>query len=298
MKCNSNLNGLTTALATPLTKKGEIDKPAMRRLVRFVLNEGVNNLFVLGVCGEVMTLDRDMRCQAIEVVKEEAGEEIPVIVGVFSNSTQLVMKNITDAKERGADYVLCTPPDAYPLNQDEILDFYTWIADKGEIPVIAYNCPISKNTIETDTIYTLASHPLIVGLKETSDQEKLQKMQLKLSACSNFTLMSGNEFLYLPALDIGINSAIMGGPGNIIPGWCNKILYEYNNGNIEEARNLYLRMISLLYQLYNMGVNAIAAVKAGLEILGICESYMSHPVRAVSQVQKEKIASLFTEFNI
>lgn len=294
----SKLDGITTALATPLTSDGRFDKAGMKRLVNFVLNAGINNLFTLGVAGEVSTFDRNTRCSIIETVKEAGRGRAPLIAGVFDSSTPLVLQHIADAKARGADFVLCTPPNFYKLSQGEMKNFFLKIAEDGGLPVIAYNCSWAKNHIDPQTAAELAEHPMMAGLKETSDQFILQQMLLALNGRKDFILMSGEEYLFLPALVIGIKAFIMGGPGNLLPRWCVGIMADYMKGNIEGARQLYLKMLSILYRLYNMRIVDMAAVKAALETGGICGCTMAQPFESAAMEEKEEINQWLVEYGV
>jgi len=294
----SKLYGVTTALATPLAADGRFDEPSMRRLVRFVLDSGVNVLFALGAAGEFAALDIATRRRVVEVVKEAAPEGVPLIAGVTDNSTALVLRHIADAKDRGADFVLCTPPSFYRLSQDEVKDFYLRLAEEADAPVIAYNCPLSTNHLEPQTIAALADHPMMAGLKQTSTQIELEKIMLALGDREDFVLLSGREYLFLPALALGLRAFIMGGPGNVAPRWCKEILGHFRRGDLDQARETFVRMLALLERLYGVGTCAMAAVKTGMEVLGICERHMAHPVRATSPAQKQVIAGLFSEFGL
>jgi dihydrodipicolinate synthase/N-acetylneuraminate lyase len=294
----TKLMGVMAALATPLTSQGDFDSLSEGRLIRHVLGGGIHSIFILGHAGECMAFDRKTRCQVIESARKEIGEQIPLIVGVFDNSTALVLQHARDARERGADFVLTTPPNFYTLTQMEIRDFYIRLAEEGGISVIAYNCPGFANQLESQTVSELAGHPMMAGLKETSNQVTLQKMQLLLKSHKKFTLLSGDEFLFLPAMSIGIKAFIMGGPGNLTPRWCTEILDSFNKGSVDKARAKYLDMINLYDQLYHSIRNPMASVKAGLEMLGLCDRYMAHPVLATSEEDNKRIAALLQEYKV
>lgn len=294
----TDLYGLTTALATPLTPDGRFDKPGMKRLVDFVLGAGVNTLFALGVAGEVSTFDRETRCSILETVKEASAGRAKLIAGVFDSSTPLVLQHIADAKALGADYALCTPPNFYKLSQLEIKNFFLEIAEAAGLPVIAYNCSWDKNHIDPQTASELAEHPMMAGLKETSDMVMLQQMLLALGDREDFILLSGEEYLFLPALVLGIKAFIMGGPGNLLPRWCVDIMQEFRKGSINQARQLYLKMFSLLQRLYTMRIVDMAAIKSALETGGVIGCTMSRPFESAAPDEKEEIARLIAEYGV
>lgn len=78
----SRFRNVTVALNTPFTKSGEVDLAAARRLTRYYINKGIKSLYVCGSTGEGFLLDSRERMAVVEAVKEEAGEEMAVIVHV------------------------------------------------------------------------------------------------------------------------------------------------------------------------------------------------------------------------
>jgi dihydrodipicolinate synthase/N-acetylneuraminate lyase len=298
MMRSGSINGITVALATPLHSNGSFDVDGMDRLVEYTLSSGVSCLFTLGVAGEVSTFDRDTRKQIIRTVKLAAGGRVPLIAGVFDSGTELVLRNIRDAGELGADCVLTTPPNFYSLTQDEMKDFFIEIADKGGMPVIIYNCSWTKNHVLPETIAELAGHPNIVALKETSDMVRLQQMHEVLKDREDFTLISGEEYLFLPALAIGIRAFMMGGPGNILPKQCIEIINDFKGLRLEEAARKYNNMFSFLSRLYTMRILDMAAVKAVLELSSICGRTVSKPFRTPTDQEVAEVAELIKRYNI
>lgn len=298
MRLFNELFGITVALATPLNKKGDFDEAAMKRLVDYTIESGVSAVFTLGIAGEGATLELATRHKVIETVVEASNGRVPVIAGVFDASTTLVKKHIKKAKELGADYVLTTPPNFYGLTQEEMYRFFLDLSDADELPVIAYNCSWAKNHLSPETVGLLMEHPNMAALKETSDMTTLQRMHEIISGRDDFILMSGEEFLFLPALAIGIKAFLLGGPGNILPKHCYEIIHDYQNGRLEEAAQKYNNMFSFLYRLYSMRILDMAAVKSVLELSGVCQRYVSKPFENPTDAEVEQIADLMKHYQM
>jgi 4-hydroxy-tetrahydrodipicolinate synthase len=298
MRKHDNFIGLTAALATPLTVDGKFDKAGMEKLVNYTIESGVSNLLTLGVAGEASTFDLDTRNLIIGTVKQAAKNRVPVVAGVIDSSTDLVLRNIHHAKELGADFVMATPPNFYVLTQAEMKSFFMEIADKGGVPVIAYNCSWVRNQLAPETVAELAAHPNMAALKETSNMVTLQNMKDVLRDREDFVLISGEEYLFLPAISIGIEAFIMGGPGNILPKLCIETIEDYKNGRMDAAAKKHNNMFAFLSRLYNIGLLDMAAVKAVLEISNICSRYVSRPFRNPTDEEVSVIAGLMKQYNI
>ncbi len=79
--------GVFTALVTPFTADGKLDEAALRRLVDFQIEEGIDGLVPVGTTGESPTLSQEETEAVIRITVEQAKKRVPVIAGAGSNST-------------------------------------------------------------------------------------------------------------------------------------------------------------------------------------------------------------------
>ena len=249
-QAQKKLEGITPAIMTPMGDDGSFDEAGMEKLVEHVLDAGVSAVFTLGVAGEYAVFNTETKRRIVQKVYAQVAGRVPVIVGVTGGSTQLVVENIRDYAAGQADYVLSTPPDFLDMTQDMCRDFALAVAEKSPVPLVLYNCPLSRNYLEAETMAELAEHTNIAAVKETSTMIRLNDMLAAVGQRQDFTIMSGNEFLFYPALSMGLTSFIMGGPGNILPALCVKIFRAYQRGEREEPRGQCAEMIKFLQKLY------------------------------------------------
>src|SRR2546428_13707775 len=136
-----DLRGVLPALATPLTRDGAVDEPAIQRLVEHVLAGGVHGLLPLGSTGEGATLDEPARRTALKAVLDAAAGRVPVICGVAQPNLQSAPTEVGAAARLGADALLVAPPFHYPMDQASVLAFYRGIAETARVPVLVSNIP-------------------------------------------------------------------------------------------------------------------------------------------------------------
>ena len=286
------LKTVTPALFTPLSKDGKIDEAAYRKLVKFVLGKGATTLFVLGYAGECLTFNAAQRKRVVEIAREEAGEDILLIAGVMDDSTDLILEHIANAKEAGADIALSTPTNFFPLTDSELFNLYKKLNDESPLPLIIYNCPDELNSVlKPKTIRDLALLPNIIGLKQTSHIEDVENIIRAIRDVDDFIMLSGSEFVYYPALALGVEGFIMGGPGNMCIDWCLDIFNDFMSGDADTARRKYYEMNDFLDELYWSlpYPSLIPQGKAVMELLGVHERWMKHPVESISDEDMEKI---------
>ena len=272
------LKGLVTALSTPFDNRGNLDETALRKLVQFQLDEGTDALFVVSVCGECDALDTDTRKRMVTIAREVIGNQIPLIAGIMAESTKLVLRNVEAYAAGCADYVLTTPPNFLPLSQEACKEFFLAVAKNSPLPVIIYNCPLNRNYLKPETISQLADHPNIVGLKETSTMIQFTQMFLKVGGRADFTLFQGWEQLFVPSLAIGVDDYTVGGPGNMFPGFWQTLKKYYRGGKQAEAVEMFLRAMRFMEEIYALPCGALPAIKAVLQLRGLCNESMSAPL--------------------
>lgn len=300
MTIQERLLCVTPALATPLKKDGSFDPAGMEKLIKYVMSKGMTNIFVLGYAGEVLAFSREERMEIIKTARAAAGPDTLIIAGTMDNSTNLILQHMEDAKKSGADVALTTPTDFVHCTDEELESCFMHLAKEAPLPFIIYNCPENQHYISPELMNKLLKEEKIVGLKETSNAAKIQQMLLNLDSDLDAAIMSGEEFVYYPAMSLGINAFIMGGPGNILPAQSIEIFNDYKNGKVSEARDKYMNMISFLSELYFdlPYPTMMPQIKAVLEIWGICERWMTHPTASVSDEHVKEIKNLLEKYNL
>src|SRR5262252_11086340 len=100
------LRGCGTALVTPFRSDGSIDEMALRQLVRWQVDSGIDFLLPCGTTGETPTLTHDEWLRVIDITIEAAGGRVPIMAGATSNNTaDAVAKTIEVSMRKGVDYI-------------------------------------------------------------------------------------------------------------------------------------------------------------------------------------------------
>src|SRR5580704_15693176 len=84
--------GCGTAIVTPFKADGSIDEPALRALVDWQIESGIDFLVACGSTGEAATLDEDEWLFAVNVVAEAARGRVPVWAGCTHNNTRTLVR--------------------------------------------------------------------------------------------------------------------------------------------------------------------------------------------------------------
>ena len=158
--------GVYTALVTPF-RDDKIDETALRELVEWQIECGVEGLVPVGSTGESATLTHAEHAQVIEVVVRTTAGRVPVVAGAGSNSTAEATAFTEHAQKAGADGALLISPYYNKPTQEGIVTHYEAIADATRFPLLVYNIPgRTGSNILPSSMARMAEHPHIVGVKE------------------------------------------------------------------------------------------------------------------------------------
>lgn len=265
--------GSSAAVITPF-KNGKIDYDSFKRIIDMQKIAGTSALTVCGTTGEASTLRREERFALIAYAKAFS-DNIPVIAGSGSNSTEHAILFSLDAEKAGADAVLVVTPYYNKATQKGLIEHYTAVADSVSIPVIVYNVPSRTGvSIKPETYLELSKHPNINGVKEASGDFGLFTKTLSLCG-DELNIWSGNDDVIVPMMSLGAKGVISVA-ANIIPAEIAGLVRLCEEGSFFEASRLQLKFYSLISLLFSE-VNPIP-VKAAMNELGICENELRLPL--------------------
>lgn len=289
------LKGVYPAMATPLTPEETIDKPALRRLVDYLVDGGVHGIVALGSTGEFPAMTETMRRDVLETTLEEVNGRVPVLVGCGEPGTRRTLDQVRIAAATGAAGLLVAVPYYYNMDQNAVLRHYQMVADASSLPVVMYNFPqMTKITFTADTVAKLAQHPNIAGIKDSAGDFFAMQRFIDVTADADFAVMSGNPALGLSAYELGAKGGIYAGC-SLFPRQCAAVYDAFVRGDRTAALEMQKRT-SLIPLMGSFGPNA-AVVKFGLSRLGICGPTVAAPF-SLPPGQEEKILSWMKRIGI
>ncbi|HLG51632.1 MAG TPA: 4-hydroxy-tetrahydrodipicolinate synthase [Chloroflexota bacterium] len=281
-------SGCLVALITPF-RDGQIDEPALRRLVEFHLQNGTDGLVPCGTTGESVAMTEEEQLRVIEIVVETVNHRIPVIAGTGTNSTAKTIKMTKKAREIGADgALLVTPYYNKPTQQGLFLHFEA-VAKETDLPLVLYNVPSRTGVnLLPETVARLAKIPTIVGIKEASGSMD-QVSQIIESCRPDFAVLSGDDSLTLPMLALGA-VGVVSVVGNLAPAAMSEMVRAYRTGQVARARELHYQLFDLCRAMF-LETNPIP-VKTAAGILGLCSDEMRLPMCPMGEANRAKLEAV------
>ena len=287
------LRGIIPPMITPLNANDELDREGTVRLTEHILAGGVHALFLLGTTGEAQSLTYRLRYEFVELVCSQVAGRVPVLVGVTDTSFDESLKLASHAATCGAVGVVAAPPYYFAPAQQELIEYYTALADKIPLPLYLYNMPSHvKVFLDPSTVNILADHPNIVGLKDSSaNMTYFQTLLYLLGERDDFSLYVGPEELTGECVLMGADGGVNGG-ANIFP---ELYVGMYNAAcahDIVGLRTLQRRVMQISTSIYTVGKygsSYLKGVKCALSLLGVCNDYLSYPYRKFRAEERIRI---------
>jgi 4-hydroxy-tetrahydrodipicolinate synthase len=278
-------SGCLVAMITPF-RNGEIDEPALRRLVQFHLDNGTDGLVPCGTTGESVSMTEEEQLRVIQIVVETVNHRIPVIAGTGTNSTAKTVKMTKEAEKRGADAALLVTPYYNKPTQQGLYLHFEAVAKATDLPLVLYNVPgrTSVNMLP-ETVARLAKIPTVVAIKEASGSMD-QVSQIVQSCPESFSVLSGDDSLTLPMLSLG-GTGVISVVGNIAPAAMAELVRSYRQGNVARARELHYQLFDLCRAMF-YETNPIP-VKTAAGILGLCEAELRLPMCPMGEANRKKL---------
>lgn len=283
--------GVGVALATPFTNN-EVDFDALRRHVKYLLDNNAKSIVVNGTTAENPTLTDEEKDQILEVVVNVVDGRVPVIAGTGTNNTQKSIQASVRAREIGADAIMLITPYYNKTNQRGLIAHFTTIADAVKLPVVLYNVPSRTNmTIDAETVETLSENEYIVALKDaTNDFDYLEDLKQRLNL-DEFALYSGNDDNIVDYFNQG-GHGVISVVANVIPNAFQSLYDAKQNG---ENIQFQFQPIQTLLDALAVDVNPIP-VKALTAVEGFGNYEVRLPLVTLEDSDRQKLEQAYEQF--
>ena len=290
------LRGCGTALVTPFSQDGSIDEPALRNLVAWQVESGIDFLVPCGTTGETPTLSHDEWLRVIDVTIEIAAGRVPIVAGATSNSTQDAVEKAREVAARpGVDAILTASPYYNKPTQEGQYRHFRAIAEAVDKPIMLYNVPgRTSANIEPATVVRLAEVPNIFAIKEASGNIG-QMAELCAVVPENFLVFSGDDAVTLALIGMG-GVGIVSVCSNQIPREMTEMVRAALNNDWAAARRLHRKYLPLMQG--NFIETSPMPVKAVLAMMGKIEEVYRLPLLPMRRDTRSKIQKIATDVGL
>lgn len=268
--------GTGVALVTPFKKDLSLDAEALKRIVNFSIDGGVEYLVILGTTAENASLTNEDFELVIQTVVETNNGKLPLVLGMGSNNT---IKLVEELKTRDLSQfaaILSVSPYYNKPTQEGIYQHFKAVAEASPIPVILYNVP-SRTGVNMlpSTILRLANDfEKIIGVKEAAG-DMIQALRLIKDKPKDFLVISGDDMIALPMVLAG-GAGVISVIGQGFPKEFSEMIRLGLNGRVNDANKIHYLFMDCIDMIFEQGNPA--GIKQVFNSLGISENTVRLPL--------------------
>jgi len=289
------LLGTGVALVTPFKKDLSVDTEALRNIVNYCIDGGVDYLVVLGTTAESVTLNKVEKQLVIDTIISANNGRLPLVLGVGGNNTALVIEELQVRDLSDFDAILSVSPYYNKPTQEGIYQHFKAISIASPIPIILYNVPSrTGSNMLPETVMRLANDfDNVIAIKEACGDIK-QVKKLIADKPANFMVLSGDDATALETVLVG-GQGVISVLGQGLPTEFSKMINLGLTGNKEEAYKLHHALENGMHLIFEEGNPT--GIKVIFETINLSNAQVRLPLVEATNSLKEKINGFVKSFN-
>lgn len=292
---------IVTPTLTVFNEDYSINEEENRKLINYLIDNGVDGLAPLGSTGEFPFVSFEDKKKIIDIYTDEVKGRVQLIVGTSSMNFEEALELTNYAYNKGANNVLVIPPYYFGMSQEEGFHYYDELAKNTKAGIYIYNFEARSGfNISADNVVKLIEkHSNIIGLKDsTGDANHTKEVIYKaLKVNKDFEVFSGFDEHFL------IN-AIAGGAGcisaisNIVPKFWSDLVKSTNERNCDEIFRK-MKAIDKLMGLYSIDSNFSLLFKKIInDKVFKCNTYTYFPFENLEENKYKKALEILDDLNL
>lgn len=286
--------GTGVALITPFKKDLSVDVEALKSIVKYNIDGGVEYLVVLGTTAETATLTKEEQTLVKQTIIDANNGKLPLVLGVGGNNTAEVVSQLNAENLNGFDAILSVSPYYNKPTQEGIYQHFKMIAENSPLPIIIYNVPgrTASNMLPSTVVRLATDFKNIIGIKEAAG-DMVQAMELIRSTPNDFLVISGDDIITLPMVLAG-GSGVISVIGETFPKEFSEMVRLGLKRDVDAAYKIHYKLTDAINMIFEQGNPG--GVKEVFKHLGLCENYVRLPLVNVNDDLSIRLANFVKKF--
>lgn len=286
--------GTGVALITPFKKDLSVDVEALKSIVKYNIDGGVEYLVVLGTTAETATLTKEEQALVKKTIIDANNGKLPLVLGVGGNNTVEVVSQLNADNLKGFDAILSVSPYYNKPTQEGIYKHFKMIAENSPLPIIIYNVPgrTASNMLPSTVVRLATDFKNIIGIKEAAG-DMVQAMELIRSTPNEFLVISGDDIITLPMVLAG-GAGVISVIGETFPKEFSEMVRLGLKRDVDAAYKIHYKLTDAINMIFEQGNPG--GVKEVFKHLGLCENYVRLPLVNVNDDLSNRLANFVKKF--
>jgi 4-hydroxy-tetrahydrodipicolinate synthase len=281
-----------TATGTPIDANGNLIGDSFVGHLEHHLAHGIDGLLISGSMGMMPALTFDTWLESARVAARTAHGRAKIMVGVGDNSVERTRQRIEALRGTPIDAVVATTPFYFMSEQDDLIHYYTMVADMSPFPLYLYDLPqITKVKIELSTMLELSKHPNIHGAKCSHNPLFVRKVADAVED-RPFEIISAQFDLIDMFLHHGLLLQL-DGFFCLMPEWLAQIKTAHAKGCFQTVTKIQRQMTDLREAFLPLGI--FPAFTVAMNLLGFEGSFHPSHMRPLDKDLEPRVKQLLTD---
>ncbi|TYB79662.1 4-hydroxy-tetrahydrodipicolinate synthase [Bizionia myxarmorum] len=288
------LTGAGIAIVTPFKTDLSVDHDALKCIVDFNIENGMDYIVISGTTGESVTITSDEKLAIIHTIVTANNKRVPLVLGIGGSNTAAIISEIKTTDLSQIDAILSVSPYYSRPTQAGIIAHFEAISKASPIPIILYNVPgrTGSNMLPATIVALAKSCKNIVAVKEAAGN-MAQYLRLLKDKPDDFMIISGDDDLALSVTLAG-GSGVISVIGQAFPKDFAKMIQLGLEGKNREAFKLHHKLMDITGLIFTE--NNPSGIKAVLEAMNLCHPTVRLPLVVATDVLKQQINSFVKNY--
>lgn len=296
---NKKLNkyrGIFPAFYACYDAVGNISPERTMAYTKYLIDKGVQGLYVGGSSGECIYQNMEERKLVLESVMKAAKGKITIIAHIACPSTRDSIELARHAEALGVDAIAAIPPIYFVLPEHAIYQYWTGMIDAVNLDFIIYNIPgTTQYSLSMDLFNKMIANKKVIGVKNSSmPTQDIQKF--KAAGGEDFIVFNGPDEQFISGRIIGADAGI-GGTYGVMPELFLAADKAVNENNLELAQEIQFAINDIIFTSFNGKGNMYSMFKEILKRKGMNIGGARLPLAPVHQEDEPIILSLMEKID-
>lgn len=291
------IEGIIPAVVTPFDEQEHVDVDAFRKILDYLIGNGVHGLFPIGSQGEFFALSAEEKRGLIDIAVKHTRGRVFVMPNTGAITTREAVELTRYAEKAGADCASVVTPFFVTPSQEELFEHYGAICRAVDMPVLAYNNPDRTGGVRLTprTAVRLArTFPNFKGIKDSSGDLTVVDEMIRL-APSGFRVLMGRDTLIYGALMYGAAGSIAA-TANVAPKLAVEIYEAWREGDLSRAADCQ-RRLAPLRMAFGLGSFPVVA-KDAMRLMGLPAGRCRAPIQSLSGEKLDQLRNILTDMGL
>lgn len=291
---NSKFLGTGVALVTPFKNDLSVDHIALKKIVEYNIENGVEYLVISGTTAESVTITKQEKHDITATIVETNRGRVPLVLGIGGSNTASIIEEIKATDLSEIDAVLSVSPYYTKPTQEGVYQHFKAISEACPVDILLYNVPgrTAKNILPETILRLAKDFENIIGVKEAGNST-WQYLQLLKDKPEDFLVISGDDDLAL-GITLAGGSGVISVIGQAYPKEFSEMIRLGLKGKAKEAYKYHYRLMDVITYIFEE--NNPSGIKAVFEALNFCSANVRLPLVPASDGLKAKISEFVKDF--